>query len=317
VTYRSPGWLIGGHLQTIVPATLVPKPVVAYQRLRWDTPDGDFLDLDWVTPQGTPRATVVMFHGLEGSSHSHYALALMQHVLAQGMQGVVVHFRGCSGEANRAPRFYHSGDSAEMDWVLRRICEHCAAGPVFVVGVSLGGNVLLKWAAEQGQAATSLVRAACAISAPLDLAASGATLGRGFNLVYTRMFLKSLKAKSIAKLAVFPGLYDRNAVLASNNLYEFDNVVTAPLHGFANTEDYWRRASSKPLLRAIELDMLVINALNDPFLPAAALPGRSDVSHSVTLEYPTHGGHVGFLAPVGAALGWLPQRVTQFFAQGL
>ena len=322
--YGAPRWLPGGHLQTLYAALLVPRPEVAYRRERWDTPDGDFIDLDWVespsavsrqSPPREERPLVVLFHGLEGSSRSHYALALMAELNRRGLRGVVVHFRGCSGELNRLPRAYHSGDAQEIDWILRRLRAQNSSAPLFAMGVSLGGNALLKWLGERGEAATRVVDAAAAVSAPLDVLAMGDELDRGFNLVvYSRNFLKTLKAKALAKLERHPGLYDGKAVLAASTLREFDDLVTAPLHGFRNTDDYWTRASSKPGLKNIRVRTLVLNARNDPFLPVAVLPGTGEVPGFVTLEQPEEGGHVGFVG--GGFPGnydWLPRHVLNFF----
>jgi len=320
--YRAPRWLPGGHAQTIVPALAGWPAPVSYRRVRLEAPDGDFVDLD-VSEGATPDAPLLLvFHGLEGHSRSRYSLALASHARAHGWACAIAHFRGCGGELNRAPRFYHSGDSAEIDWIVRRVqADHVrAAGgkpsPLYVAGISLGGNALLKWLAEQGSAATSLVQAAVAVSAPLDLAAGGASLSRGLNMIYTRMFLKTLKPKCLAKLEQHPGLFDRDAMLAARDLYEFDNVVTAPLHGFRDTDDYWARASAGPHLSGIAVPTLVLNARNDPFMPGTALP--TVASAAVRLEYPEEGGHVGFVAT--AARGgndWLPRRVFSWFTAGV
>jgi uncharacterized protein len=323
-SYRAPRWLPGGHAQTLYAALLVPRARVAYRRERWETPDGDFIDLDWTEetpdasrqpPVATNRPLVVLFHGLEGSSRSQYALNLMAAVRERGMRGVVVHFRGCSGEANRLPRAYHSGDAQEIHWILRRLRAQNGHVPVYAVGVSLGGNALLKWLGESGDDAAGVIHAAAAVSAPLDLMASGDALGQGFSLVYARNFLGTLRPKSLAKLERYPGLYDADAVRKSSTLREFDDLVTAPLHGFRNTDDYWTRASSKPGLKHVRVPTLVLNARNDPFLPAAALPGPGDVSAMVTLEQPEEGGHVGFVSGVFPGdFGWLPRRLLEFFA---
>jgi predicted alpha/beta-fold hydrolase len=258
---------------------------------------------------------VVLFHGLEGSSRSHYALALMAAVRARGLRGVVAHFRGCGGEPNRLPRAYHSGDSAELDWILRRLKR--AAASLYAAGVSLGGNALLKWLGETGTSAREVVDRAAVVSAPVDLMASGNALDRGFNLVYVRHFLGSLKAKSLAKLDLFPGLYDAARLRAAWTLREFDDCVTAPLHGFRGVDDYWTRASAKPGLARIEAPTLVLNARNDPFLPCGALPAPHEVSPSVVLEQPEHGGHVGFVSgPFPGNLDWLSRRVLEFFGIG-
>ncbi len=314
--YRAPRWLPGGHLQTLYAALAAPRPRVDFRRERWDTPDGDFIDLDWLADQDAAKSKplLVLFHGLEGSSRSQYALALMAATHARGWRGVVVHFRGCSGEINRLPRAYHSGDSPEIDWILRRLRSEHADAALFAGGVSLGGNALLKWLGEQNVGATAIVNAAAAVSAPLDLMASGNALDAGFNLVYVRHFLYTMKHKALLKLAQFPGLYDRERLLASRTLREFDNLITAPLHGYRDTDDYWTRASSKPWLARIALPTLVINARNDPFLPAAALPQATDVSPYVHLETPAGGGHVGFVsAGFPGRLDWLPQRLLAHF----
>ena len=311
MNYRAPSWLPGGHLQTIYPATCVAKPEVAYRRERWHSQDGDFIDVDFVDGQpGKPL--VVLFHGLEGSSHSHYARSLMAALKARGWSGAVPHFRGCSGEPNLAPRFYHSGDAHEVDWIVRKLRAR-APGPLLAAGVSLGGNALLRWLGESGHGA-EIVDGACAISAPLDLARGGEALSSGFNMVYTRMFLQTLKPKCLAKLEQFPGLFDREALMRARDLYAFDNVVTAPLHGYRDTDDYWHRASARHVLDAITVPTLVLNARNDPFLPGAHLPQRA--SQAVTLEYPEHGGHVGFAAgPFPGRIDWLPQKILHFFDQ--
>jgi len=311
--YRPPWWLRGGNAQTIYAALALGGPGVRYRRERWDTPDGDFILTDWV--DGPAEAPLVaLFHGLEGSSASHYARALMSEVQARGWRGVVPHFRGCGGEPNNRPRAYHSGDSREMDWMLRRLRPLAGAAPLFAVGVSLGGNVLLKWLGEEEEAAREILRAAAAVSAPVDLTAAGDALGRGFNLLYAWHFLNSLKQKTAAKLARFPGCVDGPAAARARTLREFDDAVTAPLHGFRDASDYWLRSSAKPLMKRIRLPTLVINARDDPFLPGEHLPAPGDVSADIVLDFPATGGHVGFVTgPFPGRIGWLPERVLGFF----
>lgn len=256
----------------------------------------------------------MLFHGLEGSSRSHYAQAFAAYALEHGWHFAIPHFRGCGGEINLGPRAYHSGDHEEIEWILRRM-RQAHGQPVMAVGVSLGGNALMRWAGEEGERAKETVCAIASVSSPLDLAAGGHAIGRGFNrLVYTRMFLASMKPKAFAKLAQHPGLFDGARVRSARDLYAFDDAFTAPLHGFAGVEDYWSRASAKPHLHAIRVPALLLNARNDPFIPAASLPGPSDISDTCTLWQPHDGGHVGF--PAGgfpahvrampdAVAGWL------------
>ncbi len=299
--YKAPYWQPGGHVQTIWPALYGPfgrhtQHTVrdGYRRERWATPDEqDFVDVDWLA--GKPsQPLLVLFHGLEGSAQSHYALAFADFAQRHGLGFVVPHFRGCGGEINLAPRAYHSGDFEEIGWVLQRL-RRLHAGPLLVVGVSLGGNALLRWAQEMGEQASGVASALCSICAPLDLTASGHAMGRGLNRqIYTRMFLSSMKPKALRKLAQHPGLFSQRAMLAARDLYDFDNVFTAPLHGFKNTLDYWKRASAKPGMAHIRVPALVINALNDPFVPASSLPSAAQVGRFVKLWQPHQGGHVGF-----------------------
>lgn len=301
--YSAPRWLPGGNLQTIWSALLARSTLAAspaFLRERWATPDGDFIDVDFLqsaTPPVPHAPLLVLFHGLEGSSASHYAQAMAEVAAERGWRFAVPHFRGCSGEINRAPRAYHSGDFEEIDWLLARFAEHPGGmgAPLYAVGVSLGGNALARWAGVMGGHAARRVKALATICAPLDLAAGGRAIDRGFNRqVYARMFLRSMIPKGLAKLAQFPGLFDRERLVAARDLHTFDDVFTAPLHGFRDADDYWRRASAKPVLGEVRVPALVINARNDPFIPAESLPLPAEVSAHVTLWQPEQGGHVGF-----------------------
>ena len=296
MNYVAPLWLPGGNLQTIWPAlysrrVLGPRP--HYRRERWGTPDGDFIDVDWLA--GEPRDTLlVLFHGLEGSSGSHYAQAFADFCREHSLAYAVPHFRGCSGELNHGPRAYHSGDYEEVGWILSRFRQR-HPGRIIAVGISLGGNALMRWAGEMGASAARVVSAVASVCAPLDLAASGHAIGRGFNRqVYTRMFLRSMRPKAMQKLAQHPGLFDARSLQAVRDLYEFDDVFTAPLHGFRSADDYWTRASAKPHLHRIRIPALAVNARNDPFVPASSLPRTGEAGPCVTLWQPGGGGHVGF-----------------------
>ncbi len=352
--YKAPMWLPGGDLQTIWAALASQRgtgTLPRYRRERWTAPDGDFIDLDFAdvsplslqasapasaldTPHGlaprpegpasapSSRTLLVLFHGLEGSSRSHYAQAFHDCAMRRGMAFVVPHFRGCGGEINLAPRAYHSGDYEEIDWILQRLAAGWRAQGglhLIAVGVSLGGNALLRWAAEAGDGAAETVGAVAAVCSPLDLAAGGHAIGRGLNrLLYTPMFLRSMKPRALAKLRQFPGLFDQQALLRARTLYEFDNVFTAPLHGFKDVLDYWARASAKPHLRRVRVPALAVNARNDPFIPASSLPGAQEVSQHVRLWQPAQGGHVGF--PAGHPPGHLrrmPEAVIQWLESQL
>ena len=325
---EAPSW--GGHLQTIWPVLFSrhhdgDRP--RFRRERWTAPDGDFIDVDFAHhgpgptagPSAPSRPLLVLFHGLEGSSDSHYALSFAAEARRLGWDLAVPHFRGCSGEPNLAPRAYHSGDFEEIGWILERLRGPAEAPPrtLVAVGISLGGNALLRWAEEAGEQACGTVRALSAVCSPIDLSAGGQAMGRGFNrLVYTPRFLRTMKPRALVKLRQHPGLFDRERLLAARTLYEFDNVFTAPLHGFRDTDDYWSRASAKPHLASIRVPALVINALNDPFVPASSLPGPGEVGRWVTLWHPADGGHVGF--PQGRWPGHvngLPRSVCGWLAE--
>lgn len=321
---QAPRWLPDGHSQTIWSALYArawsgERP--RFVRTRWESPDGDFVDVDWLqdsaTAQPGQQALLVLFHGLEGSSSSHYALSFADQARSLGWAYAVPMFRGCSGEPNRMARAYHSGDWHEIDWLLQRLHAWKRAhlgerAPLYVAGISLGGNAVLRWAQQLGAGARDYVAALAAISAPLDLAACGHALHRGFNrMSYERMFLASMKRKARIKAGQYPGLFNQQRVARARSLFEFDDAFTAPLHGFAGAADYWRRASSRPHLQQLQVPTLLLNARNDPFVPAGSLPRREDVAACVTLWQPAQGGHAGFVQGrwPGQVTG-LPRDVT-------
>ncbi len=331
--YTAPWWLPGGNAQTIWSAlcarsTSSSRAAPAWRRERWKTPDGqDFVDVDFLQrgtqADASPAPLLVLFHGLEGSSGSHYAKAFADVAAARGWNFAVPHFRGCSGEINLAPRAYHSGDFEEVDWLLERFAalqggtNTVVRPPLYAVGVSLGGNALMRWAGELGSNASRVVDGVSAICSPLDLAASGAAIDQGFNRqIYARMFLRSMVPKALTKLTQYPDLFDAERLRGVRDLHGFDDVFTAPLHGFRDADDYWRKASAKPLLTQVRVPALVINARNDPFVPAASLPKAQDASKHVLLWQPQEGGHVGFTQG-----GWpghvrsVPEQVVGWLAE--
>lgn len=329
--YRAPWWLggngsspFGAHAQTVYPSLFGTRPPIGYQRERWDTtphgkPDGDFIDVDRLssTAGNMDQPMLVVFHGLEGSSQGIYALNLMREAEQRGWRGLVPHFRGCSGEMNRLPRAYHSGDAPEIEWILRRVKAEAPSQPLYVAAISLGGNATMKWLGEAGTDAEAVVTAAAAISAPLDLMAAGEALEQGFCKVYTKNFLRTMKKNALAKLAKHPGIFREDVMMRATTLREFDNEVTAPLHGYRDTDDYWTRGSAKPGLVDVRVPSLILNAKNDPFLPGRVLPTANEVSPHVTLDFPLQGGHVGFLTgPFPGRSDWMPARVFRYFESG-
>lgn len=319
--YRPPLWLPGRHLQTIYSAKIAPRDTIKYRRERWNTPDGDFVDLDFV--DGRPDAPfLILFHGMEGSSDSHYARAIMAHIKRLGWSGVVPHFRSCSGEINLGPRLYHCADYEYVDWIMGRLRQRLAARPsgspsrpVYAAGASLGGSVLLHWLANHQEEATAMVAAACAICAPLDVMAGARNLDSGVNKIYGYSFMRTLKPKALAKLEQHAGLFDGEKLLAARTVYDFDSIVTAPIHGFLDVEHYWQAASAARLLPEIRTPTLLINTQNDPCVPASSLPRR--LPDIMKMELLPSGGHLGFIA--GGIPGrhqWLPARLIQWFLHG-
>jgi predicted alpha/beta-fold hydrolase len=294
--FRPAWWGTNRHVQTIW-GPLFRQGRLPFRRERIDTDDGDFLDLDWIdAPAGSGAPLLLVLHGLEGSSRSHYVQGLLAGARARGWRGVALHFRSCSGELNRRPRFYHSGDTGDLDAVVRRLVAGEPALRIGVAGVSIGGNVLLKWLGEQGSRAPAAVVAGVAISVPFDLAACANLLDRGFpKLVYTANFMRTMRRKVVEKARVHPGFVDVAAARRARTFAAYDRAVTAPLFGFAGAEDYWRRASSRPYLAAIERPTLLLNARDDPFIPPDSLPKATDLSPHVRLVVTERGGHVGFI----------------------
>ncbi|UCF20093.1 MAG: hydrolase [Gemmatimonadota bacterium] len=296
-------WIPGGHGQTVWNRTL--RRVVKMQtcRARWTTPDGDFLDIDFLDgPLASPQ--LLLLHGLEGSSERKYVRGLLSLAADRGWRGAALNFRSCGGASNRTPRLYHSGDTGDLDWVISELVKRDPGAPIVSIGVSLGGNVLLKWLGEQGDLAAEEVAAAVAISTPFDLAAAANKMSKGLGRFYSGFFLRTLKAKALLKAEEYPGLLDRDAILRARDWREYDDAVTAPLHGFRGAEDYWRRSSSLHFLTGIRRPTLLINARDDPFIPESSLPEES-VSGSPWLEseFTSRGGHAGFIA---GALPWRP-----------
>ena len=313
--YQCPTWLkMGGHVQTIYPKLLADANITYRRQLFWDSRKQTQVAYDFVDASDKNTPLVVLLHGLEGSSQSHYALALMAAVKQKQWQGVVVHYRGCGGVVNTSDKAYHSGDSLECQWVLQQLRQHYPTQKLFVMGVSLGGNVLAKYLAETGEKA--LPDAAAVVSAPLDLNMASVALEHGLSKqLYAPYFLRSLLPKALSEQHKHPHL-NWAKLQQSRSLKQFDEHYTAPVHGFDNADAYYRLSSAKPLLRQIQIPTLLLNAQNDPFLPANALPQQNDVASCVTLLQPKEGGHVGFVSgSFPGNIQWLPQTVLTFFSE--
>jgi len=341
----SPKWLPDGQSQTIFASLFVPRPPIFYARERIITADNDFIDIDWnipdlhpLAPAGNLSATtaifqetqnanpgclpgtqpaLVLFHGLEGSSQSHYARAICHYFRQKNWVVAVAHFRGCSGEPNKLPRSYFSGDSADIDTIFNHVRQRLPNARWHACGISMGGNALLKYTGER-QESLNWLQAIAGISVPLDLVATGKQLETGFfgRFVYTPHFLQTMKKKIQEKSRQFPNAINTHKILQAKTLFDFDDAYTGPVHGFQGALDYWTRCSSKFFLKDIRTPTLVLNARNDPFIPESSLPGIRDISTYVTLHQPKTGGHAGFsTGPFPSSFDWLPHRLEKFFCQ--
>jgi uncharacterized protein len=295
------------------------QPVAPTILVRWDTPDGDFLELHrLVSKPSAPR--VLLLHGLEGSIRSHYAQGLLNEAARRGWGADLLIFRSCGSELNRARRFYHSGETGDVAFVLERISREFPFAPLGMAGVSLGGNVLLKFLGERGKDLPKTLRGAATISVPFDLARSSKRINRGFSRLYQRFFLGSLRRKAGEKAKRFPDLAPVDRIASLRTLEDFDNLVTGPLHGFADAQDYYARSSSLAYLEAIRLKTLLISAVDDPMLPAEVLDEVREIARknpALEIEFVQKGGHAGFIT---GSVPWRPfyyaeYRVGEFLAE--
>ncbi len=320
-SFQPAWWARGPHAQTLWGKFFRPRPALPTRVERWDTLDGDFLDihrLDAPRP-GAPR--LLFLHGLEGTIRSHYVSGFFNEARRRGWGADLLIFRGCGDEPNRAPRFYHSGETTDLEFALDRIRAENPDAPMLLAGVSLGGNVLLKFLGERGNTLAG-VRGAVAISVPFDLERSCRHISKGFSKVYDRHFLRTLRTKALAKLERFPGLFDGEELLRAQSIYDFDDAVTARVHGFDSAHDYYSRSSSLGFLSRVQIPTLLLSAIDDPFLPAAVLDevrAFAERNPYLTLEFPRHGGHVGF---VTGRVPWSPfyyaeWRACEFLADAL
>ncbi len=312
-TYVPPLFFRNGHGQTIFPTLFRWVPHVRYRRQRIDTPDGDFLDLDW-SNVGSRRLAIIS-HGLEGNSDRAYIRGMARALNTAHIDALAWNYRGCSGEPNRLLRMYHNGAYDDLDLVIRHALTTGPYEELFLVGFSLGGNLTMLYLAKQADHVPPGVKAAVGISVPCDLADASRQLDRPVNFFYMQRFLKSLHQKIKAKQALYPQALDDSDYAKIKSFKHFDDRYTAPIHGFADAEDYWRRCSCRPWLPYIRIPVLLINALDDPFLAEGCYPmDESRQNPYVTLEIPRHGGHVGFVAFNPQGRYWSEARVLQFIA---
>lgn len=321
--FKPAGWCRGANAQTVVGALFRTRPALPLIRKRIDTPDGDFLDLDFLEAKPAPASdqpTLVILHGLEGSSRASYVLSLLGEIRKRGMRACAVNMRMCSGEPNRLVATYHSGKTEDLDSVVRYLTEKENRQRLFLVGFSIGGNIILKWLGQEGGRVSQRIEKAVVVSVPYDLSQSVELMDRGFNReVYTRSLLRSLKAKLALKVRLHPDAVRLERVKKCRTFRVFDREVTAPLNGFRDETDYWTRASSRPVLKDIRVPTLLIHAEDDPFFPAKLLPyeefKKSSYLHPLIVH---HGGHVGFV--MGLPWKWTPwleTRILDFLSGGI
>ncbi len=312
-----PHRLLGNpHIQTVWPSFGRRVARLDYRRERIGTPDGDFLDLDW--SRTGSRRLVVACHGLEGNSRQGYMQGMIGAFNHRGWDGVAVNLRGCSGEMNRSPGFYHSGMTADLDLVVETVARRGGHDTLALVGFSLGGNLVLEYLGEKGAGVPAQVRAAAAISVPCDLASSSRRLAAPANRLYLWRFLRSLKRKVRLKADLLGGMIDLDRVEAARDFREFDDRCTARLHGFLDAEDYWRRSSSVRFLAAVAVPTLLLNAADDPFLSAECYPWEpARENPNLHLEVPASGGHMGFVADPWATEYWHETRAAGFVSAAL
>ncbi|OVE79878.1 alpha/beta hydrolase [bacterium J17] len=305
-----------GHFQTIAPAFLRRVPLPPYQRERISTPDDDFLDLDWLKVGG--KSLVIVLHGLEGSTSSTYIRGMCRALTTYGLDVLAWNLRSCSGEINRALRFYHSGETSDMSVVIDHVLRTSDYQKIALIGYSAGGNITLKYLGELGDAVSDRIVTALTFSVPCDLRASSEELAKLHKRFYTQWFLKDLRQKVRLKMELWPGELDDHGMDKMSTFREFDDRYTAPLHGFRDAEDYWARASSKPWLPSIRIPTLLINAADDPFLARECYPFQEAESSSFfSLEVPRRGGHVGFISLNKNSLFWSERRALEYLGEYL
>lgn len=309
--FKPAWWLPNSHLQTIWPTFCRGCVRLDLERERIELPDGDFIDLDWIG-KNKKCPIILILHGLEGSIDSHYARGMLKTIDQSGWRGAFMHFRGCSGEPNRLPRSYHSGDTKDVDYIVHYLRNREPNLPIAAIGYSLGGNVLLKWLGETGE--QNPLCAAIAISVPFELKKAAERIQQGFSRIYEWYFIKCLRDRLVKKFQTITAPVDVTLLFQVQSMRDFDDKFTAPLHGFSGADEYYSTSSSRQYLKNISVPTLVLHAKDDPFLTEDMIPTKDELSSHVTLEVSETGGHVGF---VGGRYPWSPQywlekRVPEF-----
>jgi len=306
--YDYPKWLFNGHLQTIIPGLFRSDIPLPFERERVNTPDGDFLDLDWLK-QGSENL-IIISHGLEGNSRRPYMAGMARQFFSNGFDVLNWNYRGCSEELNNKPIFYHSGATYDLDFIINHAEKPYTS--VYLIGFSLGGNLTLKYLGE-ARNKTAKIRKAVAISVPVHLESSCQKISSGENIVYAKRFLKTLKEKVVKKAHKFPDEIPLGILRKIKTLQDFDDHYTGPLHGFKDAHDYYEQSSSLFFLEKIDVPSLILNAQNDPFLSDKCFPislGRK--LDQVWMEFPKFGGHVGFSPRKSEDIYWSEKRAFEF-----
>lgn len=310
-------WLQNPHAQTMWPTLMRPKVAIRLEKQRLEMPDHDFLDLMWDADnrRDESKPIVLLLHGLAGSINSPYSKGLMQAIGASGFRPLFMHFRGSSGEPNRLARFYHSGDTHDVAFVVHTLQQQHPGVPIAGVGISIGGNVILKWLGETG--ASNPLAAAVTVSVPFELGTAATHMDTGLSKVYQWKILRQLCRCLWTKFQILPCPFELKALRQVKNFWDFDNLVTAPLHNFADANEYYQLSSCRQYLGEISKPTLIIHAQDDPFMPTKVIPTAAEISPSTTLDISAKGGHVGFITgnKFGRPEYWLEQRIPEFLQQ--
>ena len=320
-TFRAPWFARNPHVQTLWGKFVSPEPPVVARRETWQTPDGDNVVVIRANPEAAQAPRFVLFHGLEGTERSHYVPSLFRAVAQRGWAADMLLWRSCGGTNNRAARFYHSGETEDATWFLHRLATLYPSAPLVACGVSLGGNVLTKLLGDARIPLPSTLRAAAAVSTPFDLERGSRHISRGVSSLYEKWFLRSLRVKALEKASRYPALFPRPGVIARiRTLWEFDDLITGPLHGFDGASDYYTRSSAKHFVSSARLPLLLLSAADDPFLPHDVLEEvreRAKSNALVHTEFVRHGGHVGFVTGDSPrrSRSYLSDRIPAFLAQ--